>query len=101
MAGTNCGSWFRIVSTPIVPVSWNALSSTVVIGAFAVKSWRRMRDPVTVISSRLSASSCAAAGAVDATAKTALRIAAPDAANVARSPPLGGFHRSFPLYAKT
>ena len=24
MAGTNCGSWFRTVSTPIVLVAWNA-----------------------------------------------------------------------------
>jgi hypothetical protein len=48
-----------------------------------------MRDPVTVISSsRLPASSCAKAGVVAATAKTALRIAAPDAAATTKSPAL-------------
>ena len=51
MAGMNCGNWFRIVSTPIVLVAWNAASSIVVIGRWPSKSRRWMREPVTVISS--------------------------------------------------
>jgi hypothetical protein len=56
-AGVNCGSWFSTLSIEIVLDSWKRSVSTVMMGLFASKSRRTMREPVTVISS--SAGSCA------------------------------------------
>jgi hypothetical protein len=49
-AGVNCGKRFNIVPTPIEVVSSNICSET------AVKSSRRIREPVTVTSSSTASS---------------------------------------------
>ena len=61
--GTNCGILLRVVSSVVDAVFLKASSLTVAMGLAAVRSRRKMREPVTVTSARSASSAPTATGA--------------------------------------